>query len=48
MQNDILLRNYIKLYLNERLKINNIFPMDEVVKIIKRIFLLIEKMDIYT
>ena len=38
MQNNILLKNYIKLYLTERLKINREFPIDEVVKIIKRIF----------
>ena len=37
-RNNILLRNYIKLYLNERSKIHKIFPISEVVKIIKRIF----------
>ncbi len=37
-KNNILLKNYIKLYLNERSKIHKIFPISEVVKIIKRIF----------
>ena len=37
-ENNILLKNYIKLYLNERSKIHKIFPVSEVVKIIKRIF----------
>ena len=47
-ENNILLKNYIKLYLNERSKIHKIFPVSEVVKIIKRIFyILIKMMDIF-
>ena len=36
-KNNILLTNYIKLYLNERSKIHKIFPVSDVVEIIKRI-----------
>ena len=46
-ENNILLKNYIKLYLNERSKIHKIFPVSEVVKIIKEFFILIKMMDIF-